>query len=961
MKRRCYLIWGAISLSLSFLIITSLPSPLEATGESISTSGQPHIETIIAKRGQNINDFIHNYSPRFSRFDVDPGLPAEGDYMGGIAFTNDGNRVLLTNRMTDNITVFDWSTMNMITNIDVGDYPARVAVTDDYAVVSCVFSDEVYVINLTTYAIEEIFSLPSGQQPWIIRISPDGNTAYVSCDISNTCEVFDLQTMTHTMTINNFPVFLYSYSWISENGRNKATFSNFEVTPDGNYLIVGNWDNSVFFFNTSSGLATDTIDGIQDCHSIALSGDGNYAVAANFTNPAVLHQIDISSKTVTDTVIITGYTISMAHDVGVNDDGSKAYIGISDNKSAIARFPTSDFVIFSSTYTAFWIGTSPDHGLAISAQYRFSIVDFATETVLGQSIGYSQYAGAVSPVGSRAVGFDWGRHEGIYFFDYSTPSSPTYRGTAISGEEPEGDGSRRVAITPDGSKAVVANVLSDNISIIDLLSHSVDTIIPNCGDRVQNVAITSDSRWVVACGMNSNSVKIIDLTTNSLVADVPTGSRPGVVSIGPGDTLAYVGNISSNTVSVVRLAGASSYEITDISCGVIGVVWACYGVCSDVEASPDGDHVLVAASFDDQVIVIDVNTNSIVATLTVGDFPIQIAFNNTGEYATVTNYSSDDFSIIHVNGASSSVVGTFSYGDDGPLRLTYNPVLDEMAIGHYYNKAVVNVNPETGAFISRQNFDSYGSLIQVRFDENGDPIVLTMSDGTDPGHIHIATDAIPLPASPSFFDYNGTVHKAVVSMPGPDFASIIEEEMGIEEIEVSVSSLRNGIKISFNLRGSNHKPIKWLIERASENEKKNKIAECSGEKNEYLDSEVDEGKTYKYWLTALLDNGSKKKAGPYSVNYPLFTSGNISIYGFYPIPVKNKFYLEVSSLQETKGEIDIYDISGKSISYLWKGTIERGLNKFNFDIQKMRLSSGIYFIKIKTNNYRLIRKITVLK
>ncbi len=734
----------------------------------------------MAEPGQTVNDILYNGFQDYIKTDIDPGPAPEGDYMGWVTFTNDGDRVLLTNRVTNNITVFDWSTMEVITNIDVGDYPGGIAVSDSYAVVACAFSDEIYIINLNDYAIDTVFSLPSSQQPWVIRMSPDGNKAYVACDISNTCEVFDLQTKEHVLTINNFPISLMSWSFISENGRNAFTFSNFEVTPDNNYLIVGDRNDTLFFFNTTTGAIDDTITGIPNCPAVGLSGDGSFAVALSTTDPAIVHQIDLMTHTITNSVTLTGHYISMAYEVGVNFDGSKAFVAIGGNQSAMVRFATSDFIVIPQTYTPFWIGTSPDHSYAISGQYRFSIIDFATETVLGQYIGNSQYRGAVSPVESRAVGFDFGRHEGIYFYDYSTPTAPNYRGTMIAGLEPEGDAPRRVAITPDGSKAVVTNVLSSNAVIVDLNTYTVDTLIP-IGNRVQNVEITSDSRWAVVCGFESNSLKIIDLNSNEVVADVLTGSRVGVVSISPDDHYAYAGNIVPNTVSVVELAGAASNEITEIPCGVIGVVWAAYGVSSDVEASPTGEYVLVAASFDDEVKVIDTVSHTVVASLPVGDFPIQIAFNDSGNYATVTNCFDDTYTILHIDGAASSVVGSFSQGDY-PLRLAYNPVLDEMGIGYYIDKKIVNINPVTGELISTDDYSTYGYLTQVLFDENGEPLVLTSVVGSTPGHIHRGEDTIALPAVPSYFDYCPAVQKAVVTMPGPDWISVIEWDTGVKEV-----------------------------------------------------------------------------------------------------------------------------------------------------------------------------------
>jgi YVTN family beta-propeller protein len=942
-----------------FLLLFSLA--FAGPHEPVDDLGELPYQNFLVEKGQTIDDFIcRNRFSRYTRTDIDPGIDPEGDFMGWAAFTTDGNKVLLTNKMTDNVTVFDWSTMTVDTNLAVGDYPGGIAVTDTFAIVACGFGDEVHVINLNTYAIDAIFPLPAGQQPWIVEVSPDFSKAYVACDISNTCEVFDLTTLTHTLTISNFPFSLLTWGFNSENGRSSFSFTSFVVTTDGNYLIVCNRADTMFFFNTTTGLAEDTIAGVTDGANVALSGDGTQVVAINLSNPLNVQRVDIASRTITGSVDFTGHTYGWATTVAVNVDGSKAFVSLSNNMSGIGRFATSDFIELTNTYSAFWIGVSPDHSLAISGQYRFSIIDFASETIVGQHIGNSQDRGAVSPIGMRAVGFDYARHEGLYFYNYYASSPPSYRGTTNTGRDPEGDAPRRVAITPDGSTAVVANVLSDNITIIDLNTLTVDTIIPNCGDRVQNVAVTSDGNWAVGCGMNSNSLKVIDLSTNSIVADVYTGTRPGVVSIGPGDTLAYVGNISSNTVSVVRLQGAASYKITDISCGVIGVVWACYGVLSDVAASPDGGHCLVAASFDDQVRVISTATNTVVATLTVGDFPLQIAYNDSGDYAIVTNYFSDNFSVIHVNGASSSVVGTYGYGDDGPLRLAYNAALDEIGIGHYYNKAVVNVVPETGAFISRDSYSAYGSLIQVAFDDTGAPLVLTMSDGTNPGHIHGGTDVIPLPASPSFFDFNDGVDKAVITMPGPDYATVIDwSPTGIEEIEVVLEQCTEGIKVRFSLHGGNHEVIQWLIERGNGESDPEMIATLSGERDSYLDCEVEEGQEYRYWVTALYENGTKKQVGPFIATFTNSIPQGITVRKIFPQPIQNEWSVEISISEETNATVSLFDVSGSHWRDLWNGRLKRGKNRLTLDSKT--IPTGIYFMRISIDHASLVRKIVIVK
>ena len=753
-------------MSKAALTILLLAGPLFAT--PVDPDGEPALEHRVL-HGDVTLDRLVEALPDYNRTDVDPGMPPEGDYIGFMTWTRDGSKLLLTNRVTNNLTVFDGATMAIDTVVPTGYSPGGIAVTDSLCVVTLGFADSVEVYRLSDWT--RVAEFPSGEQPWVVHISPDDSLAFVSCDIDNTCEVYDLVSLQHVATIEDFPIFLSSFSWNSENGRSSFQFSDFGVHPDGDRLLVPNGEDTLYVFDISSGEPVDTITGLGDCRHVRFSGDNRFAVIVDGDNPMTVNRIRLDSMLVDSTVSLPA-GIGMARDCAVNQDGSKAFVSVSGNQSALVRFATADYVTYSQTYSAFWIGVSADHSLAVSGQYRFSIIDFATEQMVGQHQGNSQSMGAVSPVDNRAGGVDPHRHEGVYFYTFSDSAAPSYLGTTSTGPDPEGDAPRRIAIAPDGRKAVVSNVLSDNVSVVDCSTGTVDTVIP-IGDRVQNLAITSDSRWAAICGFESNSVKVLDLLSNELVADVPCGSRTGVIAIGPGDTLAYALNISANTMTVIRLDGAASYPVTTLSCGVIGVVWAGYGILSGVAVSPDVEHVVVCASFDDKLKVFDARANALVADLDVGDFPLKAEFNATGEFAVVTNYFSDNYSVVRIQGDSSYVVGTFPTGEK-PSRLARNPVRDEIGIGNYAAKTLVTVNPTNGSVINTQDYASYGALLQVGYDELGEPMVLTMSDGTNPGHLHRGADHVVLPAVPTFFGYSAPGFRAAVAMPGPDWVSIVQ-------------------------------------------------------------------------------------------------------------------------------------------------------------------------------------------
>jgi YVTN family beta-propeller protein len=282
---------------------------------------------------------------------------------------------------------------------------------------------------------------------------------------------------------------------------------------------------------------------------------------------------------------------------------------------------------------------------------------------------------------------------------------------------------------------------------------------------------------------------VIDLDTNTIVANVPTGTRPGVVSITPDDQYAYVGNISSNSVSIVKLDGASSTEEAELPCGVIGVSWAACGVSSDVRVSPDGAYCLVAASFDDRVKVIDTATKTIVADLAVGDFPLQIAFNADGSRAIVSNYSGDTYSIIDVDGASSSVVGTWAAGD-GPLRVAYDQASDLFAVGLYTDRAVKMIDPSSGAVSGTYSYSGAGAVVDLDFSSNGSRLVLTAPGSADNCRMYRDGDYLNLDGSAVFFDYSDAAETAVAAVPGPDYAIFIDyTSQGMETHDVTVGGM----------------------------------------------------------------------------------------------------------------------------------------------------------------------------
>ncbi len=901
-------------------------------------SGQPEINRIRVEKGKTLNDFLPVEYMKTVQTDLDPGIDPEGDFMLRSSFTPDGEKVIVCTGGTDNVTVLDWATMETEAVISVGNYPCDVAVTDQYAVIPCIFGDEIYVIDLTDYSTAGVFSTTAGAQPAVVQTSQDGGYAYVACDITDELVVIDLVNMEVAATFTNFPISLLTFSWVSTGGRSTFKFSRFDITADGQYIVVGNADNEVWFINTSTGNVDYTVADIPNCFVSGLSGDGSKTIAlSDYNNVFNAFQIDNTTHEITATVELTGNYMA-TYDVGVNQDGTKAFVGIGNNSSAIVRFTTSDFVVFTQTYTPFWIGTSADHQYAINGQYRFSVLDFESESIVGQLWGYSQDFGCVSPVDLKVAGYDPLRYEGVYYFDCNDPTSVVLNGKSLAGEAPEGDTPYRIAISADGSRAVTSNSLSEGMSVINLNDYSVEAVI-DLGEKSDAIGITHDSQWAVMGGYDLNTIKLVDLTTNELVTSVPVGQRPLMVAISPNDDFAYIGNLKGNSVSIVELDGATSNELIEIPTGVIGLSWAAYGVRSSVELDPTGQYVLVAVSFEDKVQVIDVDQQQIVANLQVGTFPLKIAFNDSGEYAAVTNYNSDNFSILHVDGANSSVVGTFPCNGDGPLRLAYNAVNDEFGIINYASKTVINVDPVTGTINNTTSYAQYGSPIQIAYDDQGNPIVLILGTGDIPGYLVRQDEAIELPAAPTYFDFCTATNTAVVSIPGPDYVTIVEFDQAVlapeADFSANVTTIEVGDAVSFtDLSNNNPTTWDWSFEGGT--------PAVSADPDPVITYNA-EG-TFDVSLTAGNAAGSDEEIKPdYITVLPVmftFEPDDNTIVNIYPNPVIDKLYIE-DQTKETDLTATLFNYQGKLVR-------TKKINSGSDFIDLTDLRVGLYILKISS-------------
>jgi len=87
---------------------------------------------------------------------------------------------------------------------------------------------------------------------------------------------------------------------------------------------------------------------------------------------------------------------------------------------------------------------------------------------------------------------------------------------------------------------------------------------------------------------------------------------------------------------------------------------------------------------------------------------------------------------------------------------------------------VTLADPRTGERLQTLSYSSYGSLADVAFGADGEPVVLTASVGDFLGHVHHGSDHVALPAVPAEFDFCPATWMCAVSGPGPDYVSLVD-------------------------------------------------------------------------------------------------------------------------------------------------------------------------------------------
>jgi YVTN family beta-propeller protein len=282
--------------------------------------------------------------------------------------------------------------------------------------------------------------------------------------------------------------------------------------------------------------------------------------------------------------------------------------------------------------------------IANSTNNTVSVINVSTNTIAATiPVGSAPWGVAASPDGSR-----------VYVANSGTPGSVSVINTAtnqVIATIATGFTAYDLCVSPDGSKLYVASYNTGNG--IYVYNTATNTYFNNyyVGTNIYGITTSPDGSKLYA--NSANFLYVISTTGASSTVGIPIGTNPiGVIASADG-TKVYVANANSNTVSIINVA--TNTVIASVVTGSSPY---------NLALSPDGKNLYVTNNTSNNVSVINTATNLVTATIAVGNAPSGISLSADGTMLYVTNQSSNTVSVI--NTLTNTVTSTLS-GFSGPV------------------------------------------------------------------------------------------------------------------------------------------------------------------------------------------------------------------------------------------------------------------------------------------------------
>ncbi|HEY2142259.1 MAG TPA: hypothetical protein VGG98_09395 [Solirubrobacteraceae bacterium] len=307
--------------------------------------------------------------------------------------------------------------------------------------------------------------------------------------------------------------------------------------------------------------------------------------------------------------------------------------------------------------------------------------------------------------------------------------------TGIVGIEPN-----NMAVTPEGTKVVVAEGASHQVQIITVSSHAVGAAvsIPEVAgvkSRPDAVAITPNGLTAYVVDGANKLVYPLTISTSKLGTAIAIGAQgdPGAIVVTPDGKKVYVANFSAHTVSVITTATNLVTATVMIGAGETGKPIA-------LAVTPSSADVYVADQGNAQVDDIATSSDTVSKTITVGSMvdanvasggdPNVLVVTPDGEQLYVASYTAG--TIVHIAVSTDTVTKTITLPGTtpNPNALTLTPNGCQLYVHDHANNQVDAITVSSDAVAASPAVGA-----------TGDPTGMSVTP--DSTHVYVANRGVP--------------------------------------------------------------------------------------------------------------------------------------------------------------------------------------------------------------------------
>lgn len=203
-----------------------------------------------------------------------------------------------------------------------------------------------------------------------------------------------------------------------------------------------------------------------------------------------------------------------------------------------------------------------------------------------------------------------------------------------------------ISITPDFKYVIVANALSDNLTIVRTSDNAIVATVPVSGSvpalpvgytyqfEPYQSTVTPDSRYVYVTCRKSGDVRVLDLQQLKVIDSIKVGTFPLIPVITPAGDYVFVTNRNSNSVSAIKTSTRTvEYTVATVGVEPHGIAVSkdgqfVYVSCENLGVSEPPHHATVGSLKPSFLKVIDVATHTVSASLELGNFGSGMAVTN---------------------------------------------------------------------------------------------------------------------------------------------------------------------------------------------------------------------------------------------------------------------------------------------------------------------------------------------